>query len=67
MIESIEKLITLMIEGKVTAYKVYKETGVSQHQWSQLKKGKIKIENLSIGTGIKLEEYYNKHIKDLSD
>ena len=63
MIKSIEKLIELMNDGTVTAYQVYKNTGVSQHQLSQLKQGKIKIENLSIATGIKLENYYKGEFK----
>ena len=47
-----------MNNNVITAYKVSKETGVSQHQLSQLKCGKIKVENLRIVTGIKLEKYY---------
>ena len=53
MIESIKNLIDLMNNNVITAYKVSKETGVSQ-----LKCGKIKVENLRIVTGVKLEEYY---------
>ena len=53
MIESIKNLIDLMNNNVITAYKVSKETGVSQ-----LKCGKIKVENLRIVTGIKLEKYY---------
>ena len=58
MIESIKNLIDLMNNNVITAYKVSKETGVSQHRLSQLKCGKIKVENLRIVTGIKLEKYY---------
>lgn len=53
MIESIKNLIDLMNNNVITAYKVSKETGVSQ-----LKCGKIKVENLRIVTDIKLEKYY---------
>ena len=44
----------------VTQYRIAKETGMSQGSLSQLKNGKIKIENLTLKTASALTELAKK-------
>lgn len=45
-------------EGEVTAYKVFKISGVSQIQISNIKNGKILIDNIAFKTAEALNQAY---------
>ncbi|MCI2770710.1 hypothetical protein FH181_02885 [Staphylococcus warneri] len=52
-----KKKIIQLIEGDITGYQIYKETGVSQYVISQIRQGKRDIDNLSLKTTEKLYSY----------
>lgn len=58
MRENIYSLIKMINEGEVTAYKVFKISGVSQIQISNLKNGKILIDNIAFKTAEALNQAY---------
>ena len=57
--EANEQQIIWLLEN-VTQYRIAKETGISQGNISQLKHGKIKIENLAFKTASALTELAKK-------
>lgn len=57
--EANEQQILWLLEN-VTQYRIAKETGMSQGSISQLKNGKIKIENLTLKTASALTELAKK-------
>ena len=57
--EANEQQIIWLLEN-VTQYRIAKETGMSQGSLSQLKNGKIKIENLTLKTASALTELAKK-------
>lgn len=58
MRENINSLINMINEGEVTAYKVFKISGVSQIQISKLRNKKIQIDNIAFKTAEALSETY---------
>ena len=57
--EANEQQILWLLEN-ATQYRIAKETGISQGSISQLKNGKIKIENLTLKTASALTELAKK-------
>ena len=57
--EANKQQIIWLLEN-VTQYRIAKETGMSQGSLSQLKNGKIKIENLTLKTASTLTELAKK-------
>ena len=57
--EANKQQIIWLLEN-VTQYRIAKETGMSQGSLSQLKNGKIKIENLTLKTASALTELAKK-------
>lgn len=49
-----------LINGDITAYAIYKATGISQGNLSDLRSGKRKIENLNLSTIMKLQQFINQ-------
>lgn len=53
-----EKVWKLLTDEKVSRYRVWKDTGIAQSTLSDLTTGKVQIEDMKLGTAIKLTEYY---------
>jgi len=64
MRENIDSLFKMINDGEVTAYKVFKISGVSQIQISNIKKGKILIDNIAFKTAEALNKAYLDIRKD---
>lgn len=54
------KEIENLIKSDVTAYAIYKATGISQSNLSNLRSGKRKIENLNLSTLMKMQTFINQ-------
>ena len=58
--EKIKRVIEWLQDKKVTGYQIKKETGVGEMSMIALAQGKAKYENISVGTALKMVEYYDK-------
>lgn len=61
------KDIEELINSKVSAAEIARNTGLDASTIQKLRLGQRDIGKLSLENAEKLSEYYNKHIKDLSE
>lgn len=54
------KKIQKLLESDISAYKIAKDTGVTQSKISCLRSGTIKIENITLAIAEKLALYYDE-------
>lgn len=59
----VEKILKL-INSEISAYRISKDTGIPQSKLSRIKSGKIKINNIQLGTALKLSQYYDDMVHD---
>ncbi len=63
MRQDIERLIDMMKSDNPTAYRVHKDTGITQGQLARLKSGELNLDNLSLKNAEKLSNYYKEVVK----
>lgn len=58
MRDNIEKLIALVVDGRVSTYAINKISGVPKTTIQRLKTGETEIDGISFKNAEKLSEYY---------
>ncbi|MBO1213754.1 helix-turn-helix domain-containing protein [Staphylococcus nepalensis] len=61
-ITEIYQTIEHLLDSKITAYQIEKDTGISRAKIGRLKNGKNNLDNLSLETAGKLYEYAKAHL-----
>lgn len=61
MKEEIRKLM----DSKITGYKIYKETGISESNISRIRSGKIYLGSISLDNAEKLYKFYQDHKEEI--
>lgn len=59
--KKVEAVVQLMVDGKVTSYRVATETDISKMSLATLTKGTSKIKNITYQTAMLLIEWYDKN------
>lgn len=59
--KKVEAVVQLMVDGKVTSYRVATETDISKMSLATLIKGTSKIKNITYQTAMLLIEWYDKN------
>lgn len=55
-----EKIIMLIFSDAITGYQMLQKTGVSRSTYSEIRRGRRNINNLTVGTAEKMEAYYDE-------
>ena len=63
--KKVEAVVQLMVDGKVTSYRVATETDISKMSLATLTKGTSKIKNITYQTAMLLIEWYDKIMKNM--
>ncbi|MGF7436735.1 hypothetical protein [Lentilactobacillus senioris] len=56
---NIEEIIKQLLDSDISAYRIAKDTGVSQSIITRLRNGDRTIDQLTVGTAQKLIDYWN--------
>jgi DNA-binding Xre family transcriptional regulator len=56
----IKENIKKLLESDITAYRISKETGISESQLSRMKKGEIEIGRITLDNAIKLNKFWEE-------
>ena len=64
--KKVEAVVQLMVDGKVTSYRVATETDISKMSLATLTKGTSKIKNITYQTAMLLIEWYDKNHEKLA-
>ena len=59
--KKVEAVVQLMVDGKVTSYRVATETDISKMSLATLTKGTSKIKNITYQTAILLIDWYDQN------
>lgn len=57
----IKENIKKLLKSDITAYRISKETGISESQLSRMKKGEIEIGRITLDNAIKLNEFWEEN------
>ena len=59
----VEAVVQLMVDGRLTSYRVATETNISKMSLATLTKGTSKIKNISYQTALALIDWYDENRK----
>ncbi|MCY1038790.1 hypothetical protein OWI77_08110 [Staphylococcus nepalensis] len=60
----LRKQIKKLLNSKITGYRIYKDTGLSQTIISELRTGKRNLDNISLKNAEILAEYAKLHLNE---
>ena len=59
--KKVEAVVQLMVDGRLTSYRVATETNISKMSLATLTKGTSKIKNITYQTALALIDWYNEN------